>query len=231
MKAREKMNKRNWLILAGVAAVVVIAVGVVLLVNRPATTQAEAQADSFEEALAAVGPLQDMALGAEDAPVTIIEYASLTCPHCGLFHREVMAQVQEEYIDTGKVRWIFREFPLDSFATAGAMLARCAEPQHFFGFIEVMFAQQDEWMQDPNAGLRNIARQGGFNNEQIDACIQNPEVLEGINWIQKRAAEEFGVNSTPTFFINGQRVLGALAFEALSPVIEEHLEEAADGDS
>lgn len=227
----KQISKRNWMILAAVAAVVVVAAGAVVWLNFSGRADAEAQVDGFEAELAVAGPLAEMALGQEDAPVTIIEYASLTCPHCGLFHREVMAQVQEEYIDTGQVRWVFREFPLDSFATAGFMLARCAEPRHYFGFIEVMFAQQDEWMQEPNAGLRNIARQGGFNNEEIDACIQDKEVLEGINWIQKRARDEFGVNSTPTFFINGQRVQGALAFEALAPLIDAHIEESTGGDS
>ena len=218
----------NKILLAAAAVLVILVAGGIFLFSRSGGSDATAQSDPMLDALNLVGPLPDMTLGAEDAPVTIIEYASLTCPHCGLFHREVMAQIQEEYIDTGKVRWVFREFPLDSFATAGSMLARCAEPEYYFGFIETLFAQQDEWMQNPNAGLRDIARQGGFNGEQINACIQNQEILDGINWIQRRATEEFGVNSTPTFFVNGQVVRGALAFEAFAPLIDEHLAKAEE---
>ena len=225
------MTKRNRLIAAAIAAVVIIAVGVVLLVNSLTEVDAEALSAELKDKLVEVGPLPDMILGQEDAPVTIIEYASLTCPHCGLFHREVMQQVKEEYIDTGKVRWIFREFPFDQFATAGFMLARCAEPEKYFGFIDVLFAEQDDWMEDPNNGLRKIARRGGFTNEEIDACIQDTETFEGIKWIQTRGREEFGVNSTPTFFINGLRVRGAPAFEAFSPLIEEQLEASSADNS
>ena len=225
------MTKRNRIIAAAAAALVIIAVGVVLLVNRASKVDAETLSTELQEKLVEVGPLPDMILGRDDAPVTIIEYASLTCPHCGLFHREVMQQVKEEYIDTGKVRWIFREFPFDQFATAGFMLARCAEPEKYFGFIEVLFAEQDDWMEDPNEGLRAIARRGGFTNEEIDACIQDTETFEGIKWIQTRGREEFGVNSTPTFFINGLRLRGAPAFEAFKPFIEEQLEADAAGDS
>ena len=216
------MTKRNWLIAAGIAAVVAIGAAVMLLSTPSETgTRTDAAITALEE----VGPLPDMILGEEDAPVTIIEYASMTCPHCGLFHRQVFPQIKEDYIDTGKVRLIFREFPFDAIATAGSMLARCAEPEKYFGFIDVIFAQQEDWLRRdaPMEGIRDIARQGGFSDTEFQACLTDEAVLDGIRWIQTRGSEEFGVNSTPTFFINGQKVVGAIAYEPFRTLIEQHL--------
>lgn len=220
------MKKNYWLLGACVGAVVVV--GAVAVVFATSSQDApELQVDADPAALEEVGPLQDMILGEADAPVTIIEYASLTCPHCAAFHKQVYPMIKEEYIDTGKAKLIFREFPFDSIATAGFMLARCAEPKHYFGFIDVMFEQQSDWLGlgSPMEGIQEIARQGGFSDEQFQECLTDSDVLEGIRWIQERGAKEFEVQSTPTFFINGVKVVGARPFEVLQTIIEKHLPE------
>ena len=220
------MKKNYWLLGTCVGAVVVV--GMVAVVFAMSSQDApELQVDADPVALEEVGPLQDMIIGEADAPVTIIEYASLTCPHCAAFHQQVYPKIKEEYIDTGKAKLIFREFPFDSIATAGFMLARCAEPKHYFGFIDVMFEQQSDWLNlgSPMEGIQEIARQGGFSDEQFQECLTDTEVLEGIRWIQERGAKEFEVQSTPTFFINGVKVVGARPFEILETIIEKHLPE------
>ena len=220
------MKNNHWMLAATVGAVVVVGI-VAVVFATPSGNSGAQQVDVDVVALDEVGPLQDMILGDEDAPVTIIEYASLTCPHCAAFHKQVYPQIKSEYIDTGKVKLILREFPFDSIATAGFMLARCAEPKHYFGFIDVMFEQQDDWLRRsaPMEGIQEIARQGGFSDEQFQECLTDSDVLDGIRWIQERGASEFDVQSTPTFFINGVKVVGALNFEAFRTFIEEQLPE------
>ena len=221
--------KKNYWLLAACVGVVVVGGAAAVVFAMSSQDAPERQVDVDPAVLEEVGPLQDMVLGEPDAPVTIIEYASLTCPHCAAFHKQVYPEIKSEYIDTGKAKLIFREFPFDSIATAGSMLARCAEPKHYFGFIDVMFEQQSEWLSlgSPMEGIQEIARQGGFSNEQFQECITDTDVLEGIRWIQERGANEFGVESTPTFFINGVKVVGARPFEVLQPIIEEQLPEQA----
>lgn len=219
--------KKNYWLLAACVSVVAVAGAAAVVFAASSQDATERQVDVDPAILEEVGPLQDMVLGEDDAPVTIIEYASLTCPHCAAFHEQVYPEIKSEYIDTGKAKLIFREFPFDSIATAGFMLARCAEPKRYFGFIDVMFEQQSEWLSlgSPMEGIQEIARQGGFSNEQFQECLTDTDVLEGIRWIQERGANEFGVQSTPTFFINGVKVVGARPLEVLQPIIEEYLPE------
>ncbi len=134
--------------------------------------------------------------------------------------------MQKRYIDTGKIRFIFREFPLDALAAAGFMLARCAGNDKFMPVIEALFAKQREWMvEKPIEPLRNIAKQFGFTHETFDACLANQKVLNGIQEVRDRAAEKLGVNSTPTFFVNGKKLTGDLSIEALAKEIEPYLKE------
>lgn len=177
------------------------------------------------EALMQPSPLSEMALGKADAPITIVEYASMTCGHCANFHKNTYPHLIKEYVDTGKVRFIMREFPLDPVATAGFMLARCAPQEKYFSVIETMFHEQKAWAftNDPYNSLLKFAKQIGFTQESFDSCLKNQALLDGINTVRERASNEFGVNSTPTFFVNGTRVNGALTVEELDKAIEPYL--------
>ncbi len=169
--------------------------------------------------LAKAGPAGDVSLGSDKAPVTIIEYASMTCPHCAHFSTTTFPELQKRYIDTGKVKFIFREFPLDALAAAGFMLARCAGNDKFMPIIETLFAKQPEWMvQKPVPPLMEIAKQFGFTQQTFDACLANQKVLDGIQEVRDRAAKSLGVNSTPTFFVNGKKLVGDQSIDALAKV-------------
>jgi protein-disulfide isomerase len=172
--------------------------------------------------LLAPGPLPDVVLGQADAPVTIVEYASLTCPHCATFHTQTYPAMKQNYIDTGKVRYIFREFPLDNYATAGFMLARCADQSNYYPIIEAFFAQQRAFLDaaDPFEWLQSFGRQVGFTQESLDACLSNQQLLENVMDVRQRASEKFGVSSTPSFFINGKIRRGGLSVEELSKEID-----------
>lgn len=165
----------------------------------------------------------DITMGADDAPVTIVEYASMTCPHCASFHINTMPKLKSEYIDTGKVRFIFREFPLDQNALTASMVARCAGPEKFYGFIDVMFKQQRTWAasRDPKAALQRIARFGGMKQETFDKCMADRELSRRIVATRFHASNELKVNSTPTLFVNGDKVPGgAVGFEALDDLLK-----------
>jgi len=176
--------------------------------------------------LAKAGPEGDIVLGSDKAPVTIIEYASMTCPHCAHFSTDTFPELQKRYIDTGKVRYIFREFPLDALAAAGFMLARCAGKDKFMPVVETLFAKQPEWMvQKPIEPLKAIAKQFGFTEQSFDACLANQHVLDGIQEVRDRAAEKLGINSVPTFFVNGQKLTGDQSIDALAKVIDPYLKQ------
>jgi protein-disulfide isomerase len=178
-----------------------------------------ALADDSAVALAelmAPNPLGEMAIGDEKAPITVIEYASMTCPHCAHFSETTFPELKKRYIDTGKVRFMFREFPLDQLAAAGSILARCAGPDKYFPLVETLFAQQRDWVvQKPLAPLMAIAKQAGLTQQAFETCLDNRELLEGIEKVRNQASEKFGVNSTPTLFVNGKRLAGALSIEEL----------------
>jgi protein-disulfide isomerase len=169
-------------------------------------------------------PLGEMSMGDEKAPITVIEYASMTCPHCAHFSEVTYPELKKRYIDTGKVRFIFREFPLDQLAAAGFILARCAGPDKFSPLVETLFAQQRDWVvQRPLAPLMAIAKQAGLSQQAFEACLDNKEMLEGMEKVRNQAAEKFGVNSTPTFFVNGKRLAGALSIEEMEKEFAPYL--------
>ena len=182
----------------------------------PATESGEPARASWAGAdeLLKPGPLKDMALGEEDAPITVIEYASMTCSHCATFHNNIYPEFKTRYIDTGKVRFIFREYPLDPLAAGAFMLARCTD-DNYFPFVEMLFHQQDAWTRtnDPVNALLNLSKQAGFTEESFDKCLSNQQLLDGINEVKDRADKLFDVNSTPTFFVNGQVARGVQTIE------------------
>jgi protein-disulfide isomerase len=167
--------------------------------------------------------LPDMAIGPKDAAVTVTEYASMTCPHCAAFTEQVFPKIKEAFIDTGKIRFVFREFPLDIKAAAGSMLARCIakdDSAKYFAVNELLFKTQNDWvMKDTAASLTRIGKQAGLTQEAVEACLKDQALLDKIAADQKFANEVLKVNSTPTFFINGEMLKGETSFEEFSKKI------------
>ena len=199
---------------AGTSALAILAA----LNLRPASAQGSAPSTAE---LMETGVLPDQILGKEDAPVTVIEYASMTCGHCATFHTNTYPEFKKRYVDTGKVRYILREFPLDPLAAGAFMLARCAGKDRYYPLVETLFQQQRTWaVQKPLEPLFAIAKQAGFTQQTFDACLQDQKMLDGIEWVRARGAEKFKVNSTPTFFINGKIFKGALSIEDMAKAID-----------
>lgn len=167
------------------------------------------------------GALPDKQLGKDDAKVTIVEYASMTCPHCAHFHKATLPALKTKYIDTGKARLIFREFPFDPRAEAGFMLARCSQ-DNYFPMVDVLYQQQEVWASVQNAkdALLQIAKLAGFTQEKFEACLTDQKLLDDIRAVRTRGSDEFKVDSTPTFFINGQQYKGAMSIEEMSAIID-----------
>ena len=171
------------------------------------------------------GPLPDRALGDVNAKVKIVEYMSMTCPHCAHFHNTTFEEIKKKYIDTGKVYFVIREFPFDPRAAAAFMLARCAPEQQYYPFVSMLFKQQQSWAtaQDARAALLQMSKLAGFSQETFEACLTNQKLLDDVNATMQRGATEFGVNSTPTFIINGKRYAGDMSVEKMSALVDSLL--------
>jgi protein-disulfide isomerase len=209
---------RRTLLAGGAFAFAFVAMGAPVFAQQADTTVSV-------DKLMAKGALDEMALGAEDAPVTIVEYASMTCSHCADFHENTFPALKEKYIDTGKVRFVLREFPLDPLAAAGFMLARCRPSDQYFDMVDLLFDKQRQWAyaQDPVSALQNIAKQAGFTQESFEECLTNQELLDAVNEVKDQGAKDFGVSSTPTFFINGRMLRGARGIDEFSKAIDPEL--------
>ena len=205
---------RNMLVfLGGIAVVLVVAVGLyqwfgnpTVSVPQPQATRAPAPGGSVGEA--AKVRADDFVIGSPSAPVTVIEYASLTCPHCRNFHENILPALKSAYVDSGKVRLVYRDFPLDGLALRASMLARCSGRERFFGFLDILFKRQAQWAgsPDPLAALAKVAALGGLNADDFKACLKNTKI-ETLVLAQRQEAEKaFAVESTPSFIINGQLV-------------------------
>jgi protein-disulfide isomerase len=205
-------------------ATVALATAFALSTLPPFGGQALAQAKISEVELMAPGPLPDMVMGDPKAKVTVIEYASMTCPHCAHFAETTFPEFKKRYVDTGKVRYIFREFPLDQLAAAAFMLARCAsetDSSKYFTMIDTMFKQQRVWaVEKPLPPLMTLAKQAGFTEATFNACLQNQKLLDGIEAVRTRAVDKFKVQSTPSFFINGTLTAGAMTIDEMAKQIE-----------
>jgi protein-disulfide isomerase len=214
------LSRRNMLLLAaGAAAAAVAAWGLSLpvLAQRNKKGPSEVPVDELMKP----GPLSELVLGKADAPITVVEYASMTCGHCANFHNKVFPALKEKYIDTGKVQFLFREFPLDNLAAAASMLTRCAGGEKTFPLISALFHNQETWAfvkGDPRPKLLEVAKQAGFTQESFDKCLSDQKVLDDISAVRTRGSETFGVNSTPTFFINGKKLDAAPTIEEFDKV-------------
>jgi protein-disulfide isomerase len=164
----------------------------------------------------------DMVIGSPDAKVTIIEYASLTCPHCAAFHANTLPALKERYIDTGKVKLAFRDFPLDGLALRAAMVAHCAGNDRYFGMLGILFSRQMQWAtaQDPLLAIAGIARQAGMSEDQFKTCIADKAVEKTVLDSALEADKSLGVNATPSFFINGQKFSGEMSIEQMATIID-----------
>lgn len=164
-------------------------------------------------------PWTEMVIGDPDAPVEIIEYASLTCSHCGTFHNNTYPLLKERYVETGKVRFVIREFPLDPLAMAGFMLARCEEDK-YWPVVDMLFEKQREWayVERPLDALSQMMRQAGFSQEKFESCLRDQALYDGINMVRAEG-ERRGVNSTPTFFVDGERFTGAMSIEEFERIL------------
>jgi protein-disulfide isomerase len=207
-----------WWIGAAAAVVVAGAIGWWQLSGRAVAPQlgaAPTAASSGQSAQSALAPeADDHVLGKADAPITIVEYASLTCPHCGAFHRDVMPQVKKEWIETGKAKLVYRNFPLNQQALTAAKLAECMQGERYFGLLDVLFQQMDRWAtQDPVPGLTRLGKLGGLGDEQIKSCLSDAAAEKRILQKQLIGQQQLGVGSTPTFFINGRKIVGAETYD------------------
>ncbi len=208
-------RNRNFAILASVAILIAFAAFNLFSISR---------AEEQPAAPATESPLPDMAIGKADAPVTIIEYSSLSCPHCAAFHRDVFPALKSDYIDTGKARYVMREFPLNEPALAGSVLARCLDPSRYFAFVDLLFSKQADWAykQDALTPLKDLAKQAGMTSEDFDKCIDNEALQKKILEIRDEGQKK-GVNATPSFFVNGTQLTGVPTLEAFAEAMKPYL--------
>ncbi|MGL3606224.1 DsbA family protein [Rhizobium sp. G187] len=217
-------------LLGGIAAT---AVGVTLAASTGSTAFAVDLPTSdrdvdMEEALKP-GALKEMALGDPNAPVKIIEYMSMTCPHCANFHEKTFDTIKTKYVDTGKVYFVLREFPFpqDTASLAAFMLARCTTEDKFFPFVSMFLKQQRSWAAPADGDVRGamlqLSKLGGFTQESFDACLTNAKLAADVSAIRDRGAQEFGIQSTPSFLINGKAYSGDMSVDSMSALIDSLL--------
>jgi len=203
------MNRRQMMI-NGAATAALLTVASVTVLSVPAQSGEPLFAD-------------DRILGNAEAPITIIEYSSLTCPHCAKFHKETLPEVKDEWVETGKARIVYRHFPLDGLALRAAMVANCMDGDRYFTFLEALFHGQKLWAQasDPVQALSQVAALAGLNGERFEACIEDESVANAILERRKHGETTYDISSTPTFIVNGKKVEGAIGYEAFNNVLEE----------
>ncbi len=212
------LTRRRFLTTTAVAAA-----GFAALASLPGLAFAQEPAATVDMAeLMKPGVLPEMALGNPDAKVKIVEYMSMTCSHCADFHNKTFEEIKTKYIDTGKIYFVIREFPLDPLAAAGFMLARNAPGGKYFEVVSYLFKTLREWafVEDPLSGLRNVSKQFGYSPATFEATLTDQKLLDDLNATRKRGADEFGITGTPTFFINGQREVGFMSVEEMSAKID-----------
>ncbi len=189
-----------WFFLLGIA---------LIIPNLTAPAPVRAAMVSTEEALT------EKSLGKKDAPITILAFESLTCGHCASFHSGAWPRIKKEYIDTGKARYVYSDFPLNDLAAVAAMVARCTGKERYFGMIEMLYKTQETWARSkqPLQALGQIARMGGLSDKEFQACVRNDALYRGIRTRQREMHKKYKIESTPTFIINGKKIVGARPFE------------------
>lgn len=168
--------------------------------------------------------LKDRVLGDPNAPIEIIEYSSLTCPHCRHFHTEILPELKKNYLDTGRAKLVYRDFPFDQIGLMATLLARCAPPSRYFQFLDVLFQNQEKWARDANPlqALTRIGKLGGLSEADFNACTQNKAIVDGILQTRLDAEKRLEVNSTPSFIINGEkRIVGSQPYEVFDDLLKK----------
>lgn len=234
---------RNTL-LVGVAVIIVVGAGAYFLTGRSATeptpiaTDAAAQPAETPSAESSSGEAEpagsgeswdagitdfDAVLGDPAAPVTMIEYASFTCPHCAAFHTETLPDIKERFVDTGQLKVVFRDFPLDGVALQAGMLARCVPDDQYFNVVDVLFDTQRQWAtaEDPRAALSRIGQMAGLEQSTIDSCLDDREMADRLVALREAGATQYDISSTPSFVIEGETHASALPLEDFVALIEE----------
>ncbi len=207
----------------------------VLAANSAPAAEATATTDAAKAAITPADPVAsaallkqqpyDRVLGNERAPVTIVEYSSLSCPHCADFHEKTLPEIQKKYVDAGQVRFLVRPFPLNEPALMGAQLTYCVPKDKYYSFVKVLFSMQQKWAMtlDYKDNLKRIARVGGLSDAEYDTCMSNKKQQEDILAVRKTATDTLKIEATPTFFINGEKVQGDVPLEAITKVIDKQL--------
>jgi len=187
----------------------------------PASAQAPKPVDPAVAEKLLTPTAQDRVLGKDDAPITIIEYGSLSCPHCSHFDIDVLPKLKEKWIDTGKAKLILRDFPLDEPALRAEMVARCAPPERYYPLVEMFFETQDKWVvaKDFRAVLERLSLLAGISKKEFDSCLDNKAVEDEVAHSRLTAATQLSVQATPTFFINGKKFEGEPTFEAMDQML------------
>lgn len=226
-KPVQQGQTRRKTLLLGLGALAIAGSGIAYfaLIGEPAvsTPAIAAEGDALD---LKVNAEKDNILGKADAPVTVVEYSSLTCPHCANFHQMTVPDLKEKYVKTGKVRYVIREFPLDQLAFAAAAIARCAGKDKYFPFVTALYKNQQTWAQGEGSAaqrLFDMAKQVGFTKDSFNACLGNKDVIDHIQQSRKTGSEDYGVNSTPTIFVNGKKLKGSNSLSDIEKAMEPYL--------
>jgi len=169
--------------------------------------------------------LQEKKIGSGSAQIQMLEFASLTCGHCAKFHNEVFPKIKSEFIDTGKIDFVYKDFPLDKFALKASVIARCSGNERFFNFLKVLYSKQKDWTRssDPFKSLLKIAKFGGLKNDEIKVCVGNKSIEDGILKQRLESTKKFDIKATPTIYLNNKKYEGDLTYEALKLKIDSLL--------
>jgi protein-disulfide isomerase len=222
-------SRRQILEMAAAVSLTLAGLGTLFGSFNPPPVQAQGNGTVIPmDELMAKEALPDIVQGKDDAPITMIEYASMTCSHCAAFHAETYPTLLKNYIDTGKVRFILREFPLDPLAAAGFMVARCVGPEKRNLMVDLLFDKQKDWAfnDKPLEALSGLVRQAGVSRESFDSCINNQELYDHINQVRDHAAQKFDVQATPTFFVNGKKITGEMTAKMLDDLLQPLLKKS-----